>query len=88
MAKVMISIPDDELARIDAEAARRGTSRSALLREAALSEIDRPRPDRVREALRRGQALLAGIDPGVDLTAMIRHDRDTRDEDRLRPDDA
>jgi hypothetical protein len=48
MAKVMISIPDDDLARIDHEAARRGTSR-----------------------IRRGQQLLAGIEP-VDTTAMIR----------------
>jgi metal-responsive CopG/Arc/MetJ family transcriptional regulator len=87
MAKVMISIPDDDLARIDHEAARRGTSRSALLREAALSELDRPRAGRVREALRRGQQLLAGIEP-VDTTAMIRHDRDARDDHRLPRDDA
>ncbi len=78
----MISIPDDDLARIDEEAARRGTSRSALLRDAALREFDRPLPGRVSDALRRGQALLAGMEP-VDTTAMIRHDRDTRDDHRL-----
>lgn len=86
MAKVMISIPDDDLARIDDEVARRGTSRSALLREAALSELDRPRSGRVLDALRRGQELLAGMQ-GVDTTALIRHDRDTRDDHRLLRDD-
>jgi hypothetical protein len=64
MAKVMISIPDDDLARIDHEAARRGTSR-----------------------IRRGQQLLAGIEP-VDTTAMIRHDRDPRDDHRPSREDA
>jgi hypothetical protein len=82
MAKVMISIPDEDLARIDDEVARRGTSRSALLREAAIKEIERPRSQRVLEALRRGQELLAGTEP-FDTTAMIRHDRDTRDDHRL-----
>ena len=82
MAKVMISIPDEDLARIDDEVARRGTSRSAVLREAAMKELQRPRSERVLEALRRGQELLAGAEP-VDSTALIRHDRDTRDEHRL-----
>ncbi len=87
MAKVMVSIPDDDLARIDEEVARRGTSRSALLREAALSELGQPRAGRAIEALRRGQALLAGL-PIVDATALIRDDRDNRDLRRLPRDDA
>lgn len=33
MAKVMVSIPDDELRDLDAEAARLGMTRSGLLRE-------------------------------------------------------
>lgn len=32
MAKVMVSLPDDLLGALDAEAARRGTTRSGLLR--------------------------------------------------------
>lgn len=32
MAKVMVSLPDDLLGSLDAEAARRGTTRSGLLR--------------------------------------------------------
>ena len=35
MAKVMISLPDELLGRIDAEAARSGRPRSAVIREAA-----------------------------------------------------
>ncbi len=82
MAKVMISIPDHDLARIDAEAARRGTSRSALLRESALTELDRPRSGRAAEAMRRGQELVAGL-PLVDSVELIRDDRDNRDLRRL-----
>ncbi len=33
MAKVMVSLPDDLLGSLDAEAARRNTSRSGLLRD-------------------------------------------------------
>ncbi len=44
MAKVMVSLPDDLLSTLDAEAARKNTTRSGLLR------------DYVREGLRhRGQ---------------------------------
>ena len=35
MAKVMVSIPDDLLGVLDAEAARRGMTRSGLLRDYA-----------------------------------------------------
>jgi hypothetical protein len=39
MAKVMISIPDNLLDVLDAEARRRGTSRSALLQAGARREV-------------------------------------------------
>ncbi len=35
MAKVMVSLPDDLLAEVDAEARRAGTTRSAVMREFA-----------------------------------------------------
>lgn len=44
MAKVMISLPDQLLARLDAQAAEHGSTRSATLRdltEAALGERER-----------------------------------------------
>ena len=51
MAKVMISLPDDLLARVDAQAAERGSTRSATLRElaeAALGERARLLAERMR----------------------------------------
>jgi metal-responsive CopG/Arc/MetJ family transcriptional regulator len=39
VAKVMISLPDDLLARIDERARRYGTTRSGLLRELAEQEL-------------------------------------------------
>jgi metal-responsive CopG/Arc/MetJ family transcriptional regulator len=44
MAKVMISLPDELLARVDARASERGSTRSATIRElaeAALGERQR-----------------------------------------------
>jgi metal-responsive CopG/Arc/MetJ family transcriptional regulator len=51
MAKVMISLPDDLLARLDAQAAERGSTRSATLREMAetvLGERERLLAQRMR----------------------------------------
>jgi metal-responsive CopG/Arc/MetJ family transcriptional regulator len=39
MAKVMVSLPDELLARLDDHARRRGTTRSGLLRELAEREL-------------------------------------------------
>jgi metal-responsive CopG/Arc/MetJ family transcriptional regulator len=39
MAKVMVSLPDELLARLDEHARRRGTTRSGLLRELAEREL-------------------------------------------------
>jgi predicted DNA-binding protein len=52
VAKVMISLPDDLLARVDAQAAERGSTRSATIRnlaEAALGERERLLAERMRE---------------------------------------
>jgi metal-responsive CopG/Arc/MetJ family transcriptional regulator len=46
VAKVMVSMPDDLLGEVDAEASRLGTSRSAVLREFADSALRRRRADR------------------------------------------
>jgi hypothetical protein len=46
MAKVMVSMPDELLSEVDAEAARLGTSRSAVLREFADTALRRRRTDR------------------------------------------
>jgi metal-responsive CopG/Arc/MetJ family transcriptional regulator len=52
VAKVMISLPDDLLARLDAQAAERSSTRSATIRdlaEAALGERERLLAERMRE---------------------------------------
>jgi metal-responsive CopG/Arc/MetJ family transcriptional regulator len=52
VAKVMISLPDDLLARLDAQAAERGSTRSATIRdlaEAALGERERLLAERMGE---------------------------------------
>jgi hypothetical protein len=74
MAKVMISIPDDLLATLDAEAKRRSTSRSALLQSAARRELGLVQRSR--------ESLLADLDElsrtwdgPVDVVALIRADR-------------
>lgn len=56
MAKVMVSLPDELLARIDAEAERSSRSRSAVLRgyaDEALGERSEQLAERMRE-LNRG----------------------------------
>jgi metal-responsive CopG/Arc/MetJ family transcriptional regulator len=46
MAKVMVSLPDDLLAEVDAEAQRAGTTRSAVMREFANIVLRRRREGR------------------------------------------
>ena len=82
MAKVMVSLPDEVLARIDGEARRRGTTRSALLREAALRELGRPDPALVMAAIERSRSRFASAGR-FDSTALIRAERDARDRRRL-----
>jgi metal-responsive CopG/Arc/MetJ family transcriptional regulator len=51
MPKVMVSMPDDLLAEVDAEARRTGSTRSAVLREFADAALRRRR-ERRAEAIR------------------------------------
>jgi len=77
MAKVMVSLPDDVLERVDAEARRRSTSRSALLTLAARRELERRDPDAVQAAIARSRERFrtAGAFESADL---VRADRDAR----------
>ena len=59
MAKVMVSLPDDLLSEVDAEARRRGTTRSAVMREFANIVLRRRRENRAA-AMR---SLLDGASP-------------------------
>jgi metal-responsive CopG/Arc/MetJ family transcriptional regulator len=77
MSKVMISLPDELLAKVDAEAKRRSTSRSALLAGAARRELARKDPADVAAAIARSEHRFrdAGRFESADL---VRADRDDR----------
>jgi metal-responsive CopG/Arc/MetJ family transcriptional regulator len=71
MAKVMISLPDDLLAELDAEVKRRSTSRSALLATAARRELSRRDPREIAAAIERSERRFrnAGAFESTDLRA-------------------
>lgn len=75
MTKVMVSLPPDLLADVDREAARRGSSRSALLALAARRELQQQDPAEVDAALSRARTamLAAGRFESADL---LRAERD------------
>ena len=78
MAKVMISVPEELLDRIDARvAATAAASRSAWLAELAERELSRPAPEEMRAAVRRGRRVFARLG-AFDSGAEIRKERDSR----------
>jgi metal-responsive CopG/Arc/MetJ family transcriptional regulator len=84
MAKVLISIPDDLLERVDREVGRRNTSRSAFLQMAARRELGWPDPRLLDAAIEHGRAALATAG-AFESTELIRATRDELDErDRRR----
>ena len=78
VAKVFISIPDDLLQRVDREAQRRGTSRSAFLQQAARRELGWPDPESIDAAITRGREALAATGR-FESAELLRSDRDQRD---------
>ncbi len=77
MSKVMVSLADDLLAEIDAEAGRRSTSRSALLATAARRELARRDNDLVAAAIERSEQRFS--DSGAfEAADVVRADRDSR----------
>ncbi|HZI96990.1 MAG TPA: ribbon-helix-helix protein, CopG family [Actinomycetales bacterium] len=77
MSKVMVSLPDDLLARLDQEVARRSTSRSAFLAAAARRELHRPDPEAVVAAIVRSEQRFARAG-SFDSGDQVRADRDAR----------
>lgn len=77
MAKVMVSLPDDLLARVDDEAKRRSLSRSALLAAAVRRELERRDPEAVAEAIARSERRFAEAGR-FDAGNLVRGDRDAR----------
>ena len=80
MKKVLISVPDDLLARIDRESRARRTTRSRFLEEAAQHELGWPPSDSMDAAVKRAREALAGSGR-FESADLIRQDRDTRDAD-------
>jgi hypothetical protein len=78
MTKVLISMPDDLLERVDREAAAKGTSRSRFLQDAARRELGAPSGERIAAALARGRDALAGAG-SFESAELIREGRRSRD---------
>ena len=83
MTKVLISLPDDLLERIDRAAQARGSSRSRFLQDAARSQLGWPNADALGAALKAGREALAGTGP-FESADLIREVRDARDADDRR----
>lgn len=73
MAKVMVSLPDELLGSLDAEAARRNTTRSGLLRDYVHEGLRR----RAQERARRVEQVMseAGHHGGAGVRDLKRHRR-------------
>lgn len=84
VARVLISLPDDLLERIDREARARGSNRSRFLQDAARRQLGWPSAEALRAALRRGRAALADIGSfeSADLVRQQRRARDASDRRR------
>jgi hypothetical protein len=78
MAKVLISLPDDLLERIDREAKALGTNRSRFLQDAARRQLEKPSADTLGAALQRGRDALAGVG-SFESANLIREQRRVRD---------
>jgi Ribbon-helix-helix protein, copG family len=71
--KVMVSMPDELLAEVDAEAKRTGSTRSAVLRGFAHAAIQRRRAHRAAEM--RKAVRHAGPQAGGDVAELIKATR-------------
>lgn len=74
VAKVMISIPDDLLERLDAQARANRETRSGLLRRLVEEEISAERISRRKEF---EDLLGPPVDMGGDAAQLIREDRES-----------
>ncbi|MBS1894562.1 MAG: type II toxin-antitoxin system HicB family antitoxin [Actinobacteria bacterium] len=73
MAKVLISIPDDLLSRIDEYAQRNAETRSGFLKRLAEGEIAADDSRRTKEF---EELLGPPLPPGTDAARLIREERD------------
>lgn len=78
MTKVLISLPDDLLERVDREARARGDTRSGFLQVAARQALGWSSPTAIAAALERGRAALR-IGGRFESAEVIAEDRKARD---------
>jgi len=76
--KVLVTMPDDLLERIDRETSSAGTTRSDFLQEAARRHLGWPDPAAIEAALERGRRALSGAG-SFESAVLIRSDREQRD---------
>lgn len=80
VAKVMISIPDALLERLDSRAKAAGETRSGLLQRLAEREVqsaEERQREEVRDLLRQIALLEPGNEPGVSAARLVREDRES-----------
>lgn len=81
VAKVMISIPDALLERLDAQAQAAGETRSGLLQRLAEQELadqEQLRRDEAKRLMGEIEGTFTADEPRFDVTQLIREDRDSR----------
>jgi predicted transcriptional regulator len=81
MSKVLITVPDELLDRIDRAAKARKTTRSRFIEEAAQRELGWPAADSMDAAVNRAREALASAGP-FESAGLIRRDREARDAAR------
>jgi Arc/MetJ-type ribon-helix-helix transcriptional regulator len=79
MAKILVSMPDELVEAIDAAVARRLTTRSAFLRNAARDALARPDPVAIRAAVGRGRAAIAALE-AFESGELLQDKRNARDD--------
>jgi metal-responsive CopG/Arc/MetJ family transcriptional regulator len=84
VAKVLISLPDDLLDRIDREVRARGGNRSGFIQDAARRQLGWPTAESLDAALQRGREALAGVGrfESSDLIEKQHQEQDARDRRR------
>ena len=81
ISKVLITVPDELLDRIDRAAKARRTTRSRFIEEAAQHELGWPAADSMDAAVKRAREALASAGP-FESAGLIRRDREARDAAR------
>jgi metal-responsive CopG/Arc/MetJ family transcriptional regulator len=80
VAKVMISIPDDLLRRIDAQANQNAETRSGFLQRLAereLQEDERRRRNEAQRLMEEIERTFTDDEPHFDVARLIREDRES-----------